>query len=248
MSKNKIINQPDETAALFDFDRTVIDVNSALLFAKHEYRNGTISTWQFFTSIYYGVLYHFDFIDIEKAYSEALQLYKGRLANVLEELTRIWFEQEVKKHVQPGALKALEWHRQRGDPLVLVTNSTGFMAKVISETWEFDHWIANNLPVDDEGRITGELDLPLCYGEGKVVRSKKWAEKNGINLNKSYFYTDSITDLPLLEAVGYPRIVNPDPKLRHLAGKRKWPILDWTIYGRRRNFDLEKQLPFTDKL
>jgi phosphoserine phosphatase len=69
--------------------------------------------------------------------------------------------------------------------------------------------------------------MPFCYGPGKVQRAERWAAEHGVELEQSYFYTDSLSDLPMLERVGQPRIVNPDPRLRREANRRGWPILDW---------------------
>ena len=78
--------------------------------------------------------------------------------------------------------------------------------------------------VSEDGRLTGEVMPPVCYGPGKVVWGERFAAEHGVDLSASYFYTDSISDLPLLERVGQPVAVNPDPRLRRLARKRGWPI------------------------
>jgi phosphoserine phosphatase len=72
--------------------------------------------------------------------------------------------------------------------------------------------------------LTGQVVPPVCYGTGKVVWAERFAEEHGVDLSASYFYTDSITDLPLLERVAHPVAVNPDPRLRRLAQKRGWPV------------------------
>jgi len=76
-----------------------------------------------------------------------------------------------------------------------------------------------------DGRFTGEAVRPVCYGAGKIYWAERFATAQGVDLGRSYFYTDSITDLPVLERVGEPRIVNPDPRLRRVAARRGWPVL-----------------------
>src|SRR5215475_6350161 len=76
-----------------------------------------------------------------------------------------------------------------------------------------------------EGRFTGEVIEPVCYGRGKVYWAERFAAEHGVELPRSYFYTDSITDLPVLDRVGHPRVVNPDPRLRRLAQRRGWQVL-----------------------
>jgi putative phosphoserine phosphatase/1-acylglycerol-3-phosphate O-acyltransferase len=76
-----------------------------------------------------------------------------------------------------------------------------------------------------DGRFTGEAERPVCYGAGKIYWAERFAAAEGIDLDRSYFYTDSITDLPVLERVGEPRVVNPDLRLRRVAARRGWPLL-----------------------
>ncbi|MGD8627079.1 MAG: haloacid dehalogenase-like hydrolase, partial [Anaerolineae bacterium] len=78
--------------------------------------------------------------------------------------------------------------------------------------------------ISADGRLTGEIEPPPCYGQGKVVWAERFAREHAVDLSASYFYTDSISDLPLLERVGQPVAVNPDPRLRRLARARGWQI------------------------
>jgi phosphoserine phosphatase len=87
--------------------------------------------------------------------------------------------------------------------------------------------ICSELELDLERRFTGRIIEPLCYGLGKIERSKKIAEREGFSLEDATFYSDSITDLPLLEVVKAPIIVNPDRRLRKIAQQRGWPIEVW---------------------
>lgn len=80
---------------------------------------------------------------------------------------------------------------------------------------------------DAEGRLTGRVDRPICYGPGKVEHARRWAADHGIDLGASWFYSDSRSDLPMLEAVGSPEVVNPDPRLGFVARRRGWPIHRW---------------------
>ena len=92
---------------------------------------------------------------------------------------------------------------------------------------DIDLVICTELEVDSEGLFTGKVIQPLCYAEGKLERSKRAAERLDFSLEDSYFYTDSITDVPLIEAVKEPVIVNPDKKLKRLAKERGWRVEAW---------------------
>lgn len=215
-----------KTAAFFDLDRTLIDVNSAILYAQYEKRHGRISTRQVLTTIAHSLLYHLNIGSMEKAYSKALEHYKGVLESDLAGWSKSFFEEQVHQRLQPGALPVLEQHKNAGHILVMLTSSSSFQADYATRAWGLDHWIANRFPVE-EGRMMGTYIKPLCYGAGKVHHAEAWARDSGVDLSRSYFYTDSYSDLPMLQKVGHPMIVNPDPKLRAHAVKNKWSLLDW---------------------
>ena len=214
-------------AAFFDLDRTLIDVNSAILWARAERRHGSLSWRQLLRVGYWAVLYHLSMVDAAYTAEVAMEHYRNQSIADLEHRAQAWFHQEVSHRLRPGARAALQRHREAGHALVLLTTSFHFAAREAAQTWDFDDWIANS-PLDDgTGRLTGTCEQPICFGAGKVTRAERWAEEHGVALDESYFYSDSYTDLPMLERVGHPRVVAPDPRLRRLARRRGWPILDW---------------------
>lgn len=216
-----------QVVAFFDLDRTLIDVNSAVLYAKYERKHKRISNWQMVVALTYSTLYHLNLLDMELAYGKALAHYKGTSERLVDENTRSFFLSEVRDRIQPGALEALELHRQQGHLLVLLSTSSSYQAKIASETWGLDDYIANRFPAGDNGLLTGDFAKPLCYGEGKVTLAKRWIQGRGVDLKDCFFYSDSYSDLPMLQNVGNPRVVNPDPKLRSYAKSIGWRILDW---------------------
>jgi len=214
-------------AAFFDLDRTLLGVNSGTLWAKHELLSGNISPKQFGRVAVWNILYHLSLIDIETAFNEAVAHYRGRGYEDLEYETKRWFLREVAHHLRPGASRALDEHRKQKHQLVLLTSASVFAARVARDTWGLDDFLANDFPIDADGKLDGTFVLPLCYGPGKVKRARAWAGERGIDLGDCYFYSDSLTDFPMLDAVGNPRVIAPDPRLRRAAKKRRWPILDW---------------------
>jgi HAD superfamily hydrolase (TIGR01490 family) len=223
-----MVNDLDlRTAAFFDLDRTLLDMNSSTLWAKHELRGGSISIRQFGRVVVWNLLYHLSLIDIETAFQEAVGHYRGRSYEDLEQETRGWFARDVAHHVRPGALPALREHRERGHQLVLLTSASAFAARAARDTWQLDDFLSNDFPADDQGKLLGTFEHPLCYGPGKVQRAQAWARERGVDLGDCYFYTDSYTDAPMLRAVGNPRVVSPDPRLSRAARQGGWPILQW---------------------
>ncbi|MBU52512.1 MAG: HAD-IB family hydrolase [Deltaproteobacteria bacterium] len=214
-------------AAFFDLDRTLISVNSAKRYIQNERKQGRVTTRQMFLSAFYLMLYHFSLADIKEAYRRAAMSFRGKDHAELTASTLTWFLEEIAETIQPGGESALQEHKAQGHPCVLLTGSTSYLAKIVTDHWELDDWLATQFVVDDDGKMTGEIDGPICYSDGKVVLATEWAKQNGVDLKQSYFYTDSFSDLPMLEVVGFPRIVNPDPRLRRMANRRGWPILDW---------------------
>lgn len=214
-------------AAFFDLDRTLIDANSGLLWALHERKARNITAWQMARAIVWSGLYHLSLIDIESALDEAVRHYRGVAWSELADRTRHWFYAEVDRRLRPGAAAAIAQHRDQGHPTVILTNSSVFEARVATEAWGFDHYLANEFPTDSDGRLMGTLARPICYGSGKVERAEKWAREHGVDLDRSYFYSDSYSDLPMLERVGEPRVVSPDPRLRWTARRRSWEVLAW---------------------
>lgn len=217
-----------QTAAFFDLDRTLIEMNSALDYARFEYRRGGISLFQLARTAIWMGLYHLSMVDMERAFAEAVRHYRGAHVDELRAITAEFFHQHVVDSIQPGAESALEFHRHRDHPLVLLTASSPYMSELAAETLDLDDWLCNRFPTDEQGRLRGTFERPMCYGEGKVHRARCWAKNRDVELGESYFYTDSYSDVPMLEQVKYPRVVNPDPRLRRAAEQRGWPIEDWS--------------------
>lgn len=216
------------TVAFFDLDRTLIDVNSALLFAQFEYRRGRIGAAKLARAIAWTTAYHFNLLDIERAYDYALAHYRGTSWDDLDSLTRGWFATDVAHRLVPGGRRAIDEHKALGHRCVLITNSSCFAAVAATEHFGLDDWIANLFERDAEGRLTGKFERPLCYGAGKITRANAWLHRNGGSLDEAFFYTDSLSDLPMLEVVKHPRVINPDPKLKRVARERGWSISDWS--------------------
>lgn len=214
--------------AFFDFDRTLVDVNSGSLWIRSEQRAGRLKRWQVLVAGTYFLRYHLSLIDMEDAMAKAVRTMAGQREDEIEQRTRDWYYREVRSHVQPGALAALAKHRERGEPLLLLTTSSPYLGRVVQEDLGFDAIATSSYGVDADGRFTGELHHPVCYGIGKVTHALRIGSPLGVDVDASYFYSDSYTDRFMLDKVRHPRVVNPDPRLRRLAQAKGWPIVDWS--------------------
>ena len=124
------------------------------------------------------------------------------------------------------AATLIEEHHLAGRDVVIVSSSGAEVVEPIGEMLGADHVIATRMVVED-GRYTGEIEY-YAYGENKATAIRELAEREGYDLARCYAYSDSVTDLPMLEAVGHPYAVNPDRALRKEARRRDWPVLVFT--------------------
>ncbi len=219
--------------AFFDLDRTLLSKNSGTLWVQFELRHGIISWMQAARALYWIGRYQLGMARVEDALLESITVYAGMREEDVHQRTLSFYEEMVRDWYRPGAREALESHRQAGDKLVLLSSTTNYMAQEVAADLGLDDILCTRLEVDAQGRYTGRPNGPLCYGEGKVVHAQRMLERLGVSPSDCSFYTDSWSDLPMLEAVGKPVVVHPDPRLRRFASRRGWPILDWGEPGRR---------------
>ncbi|MET0283903.1 MAG: HAD-IB family hydrolase [Polyangiales bacterium] len=215
-------------AAFFDLDRTLIRENSGKLYAYNEYRAGRMSAWQLTKSAYWLLLHHYALLDVEDAYGKAAMHWRGVPGSEVAKLADQWFTRDVDARLTPGGKRALAEHRANGHLTVLLSNTSQYIAAAAARTWQLDAWLANTIPCDAQGNILGSMGSPLCIGPGKVHKAEAFAMEHEVDLAASYFYGDSVTDAPMLERVGHPRVVNPDLGLAKIARERGWPVLDFT--------------------
>ena len=142
----------------------------------------------------------------------------------LDEWHRGFMRDCVESMVLPKALALLAQHREAGDTLIIITATNRAVTGPIAKRLGVEHLIATECEIVD-GRYTGRsTDVP-CLREGKVIRLKRWLEETGYTLEDSYFYSDSMNDLPLLEHVTHPVAVDPDPYLLAEAQTRGWKVM-----------------------
>jgi HAD superfamily hydrolase (TIGR01490 family) len=210
--------------AFFDVDGTLIARNSATLYMRHLRRTGQARRRDLAWTLYYLVQYKFGRLDIDEALQESMRFVRGKTEADTRVDAQAWYERDVRPWLYPQMAERVAEHRRAGHVVALVTSATRYLAGPLAAELGIDHFLVTQLVVRD-GAFTGEAVRPLCYGAGKVHWARELAAREGIDLGASYFYTDSVTDLPLLDAVGHPRIVHPDVPLRRLAQQRGWPVL-----------------------
>ncbi|MEZ4454884.1 MAG: HAD family hydrolase [Nannocystaceae bacterium] len=218
-------------AAFFDIDRTLLDVNSAELWVRHQWRQGKMSASWLARSILWLVQYRFALLDFEAVTERAASSYVGvSFASVADEV-RAWFDAEVAAAICVEGPAKIAEHRAAGHEIVILTSGTRFVADLVAGLVGVDDVLCTELEVDGGGNLTGRHLPPACGGAGKVTRAEAFAAERGVDLDASYFYSDSFSDLPMLARVGHPRVINPDGRLRRYARRRGWAIETWRAPG-----------------
>ena len=208
-------------------DRTLLRVDSARLYTRYRRDRGEASLLDALRVAFWATQYTLGVIDAPKVARKALLSFKGREERWLEESCAELFSKYVLPEVQQAGRRAVQAHRDAGDFVAIVTGATRYVAAPVAAELGIDHVICSELEVDAAGCFTGNIIEPLCYGLGKIERTAKIAEREGFVLDEATFYSDSITDLPLLEVVKTPIVINPDRRLRSVAQKRHWSIEAW---------------------
>ena len=214
-------------AAFFDLDKTIIARSSPLALSRSFFREGLIGRSFLLKSLYAQLVFHLMGADeekMERMRTEAARLTAGWEQERVRQVVTEVLEEVISPLIYSEALELMFEHREAGRMIVIVSSSPAEIVEPLADMLRVDHWIAT-LPQVKDGKYTGELDF-YAYGPHKVEAMEKLAAERDINLAGSYAYTDSVTDLPMLEAVGHPVPVNPDKELRRVASERDWPV-EW---------------------
>jgi HAD superfamily hydrolase (TIGR01490 family) len=213
-------------AAFFDLDKTVIATSSVMALGGTFYRDGLISKRTIVRGLYAQVVYLLvgaDEAKMERMREAMLALTKGWDQQHVKELVRETLDEVLSPIIYAEALDLIEEHRKAGRKTIIVSSSPVETVEPIGEYLGVDDVIATRALVDASGRYTGELEY-YAYAGFKADAVREMAVAEGIDLAGSYAYSDSITDLPMLELVGHPVAVNPDRELARIAREREWEI------------------------
>ncbi len=234
---------PARPAAFFDLDKTVIAKSSTLAFSRSFYQGGLITRRSVLRSGYAQFVYLVGGAD--HAQMERLRRYLSDLAagwhvQTVRDIVAETLHSIVDPLVYDEAVSLIEDHRAGGHGVVIVSSSGSEVVTPIGEMLGADQIIATVM-VQQEGRYTGDIEF-YAYAENKAAAMRDLADRAGYDLAASYAYSDSITDLPMLEVVGHPHAVNPDKALRKIALSRGWPVLDFS-----KPVQLRKRVPFESR-
>ena len=210
-------------AAFFDVDKTIISENSGTLYFRMLYSRGEVEWPTLLSNLCSYLLYKVNLLDLETWTQKTMQQFQGRSERSLTREANEWFKEWVLPSIYPEAEQLVREHQQRGHLVALVSGATRFVIRPLAAHLGVKHVMHTHLEVKD-GHFTGRVISPVCFGEGKIYWLQQLIEREDIDLVRSYFYTDSISDAPLLDLVGHPVVVNPDPLLYRAARQRRWPV------------------------
>ena len=215
--------------AYFDLDRTLIDGYSLTALALQQIANGQMSFGRFCSLGRMFLRYGMGRIDYNDMLQATVNDIAGMPEPALRELCKQTFEVRLADWLYREGDLLIQHHRDLGHDVVMVTSATRFQAEPIANILGIQHVLCTELEIIN-GQISGRVDA--CFGEGKLVAAKGYEQTTNIPLADSYFYTDSSDDLPLLEAVGYPVVVNGKSSLRKIGQARGWIELEFSETGR----------------
>jgi HAD superfamily hydrolase (TIGR01490 family) len=220
---------PGRTAAFFDLDKTIIAKSSVLAFGRPFYQGGLINRRAVLRSAYAQFVFALagaDHDQIERMRAYLTSMCTGWDVAQVREIVSETLHDIIDPIVYDEAVELIGLHKAAGRDVVIVSTSGEEVVAPIGAMLGADEVVATRMVVAD-GKYTGEIEL-YAYGPEKANAVLRLAEDRGYDLSGSYAYSDSVTDLPMLEAVGQPNVVNPDRALRKIATDRGWPMLTFS--------------------
>lgn len=212
-------------AAFFDMDNTLLRVETGMSWVRFLYRRGELPPRMVAKALYWQALYKLAVLDMDTVFTRLVEDLRGDSEAEMIAKCEIWYRDHVAPEVAPAARVAIEHHRQAGHLIVLATGSTQYAARPVAAGVGIEHVLSSELEVV-RGVFTGR-PAAFCFGHHKVALAERWAERHGVDLSASYFYSDSYNDLPMLERVGTAIAVNPDARLYRHARRRGWATPRW---------------------
>jgi len=215
--------------ALFDLDHTLLPIDSADTWSHFLVREAGLNVEEYGAKIrHFAATYKAGRFDIDGYLAFQMDLLARFPRPQLEHWRDDFVRKHVAPHVRPEALQLIARHRADGFILALVTGTNAFLTRAIADLFGIEHLLAV-VPEEVDGKFTGRYVGTHTYQEGKVRAVHGFLAARGTTLSAcedSIFYSDSINDLPLLEAVVHPVVTNGDARLRAIAAERGWPVLD----------------------
>src|SRR6266545_2136549 len=225
----------DRAAAFFDLDKTLMAGSSGMVFARVANRHGLVPRKQLGKWGLDHLLYRLRGASDAQTNS-VLEVAQGVFADVPErEITRMGPElmAGILPRIYPQMLDEVHRHQDDGRATFIVSAAGNDLVKALAAVLGMEGGIGTRWAVGSDGKYTGEMDGPFVYGKGKVEAMQRFAGKHDIDMEASYAYSDSVSDLPMLRSVGNAVVVNPDAALLEIARQEGWRVMRFEKIGRK---------------
>lgn len=213
------------TAAFFDFDETLLAIDSGGIGFKVLKQEGYLSRGFILKMAATMLLKKAGLVDELFMANVFLSFYRGRHLQEFIDSADAFYTEYLQPNLSPEVTERLRWHQKQGHTSILVSGAIDYYLKPVQADLGIDHLLCTYLEQTEQGTLTGKADGPVCVGENKVILAKVLAEMEGLDLTTSFAYGNSWLDIPILENVGNPVVVNPDNRLARHARKRGWEFL-----------------------
>jgi HAD superfamily hydrolase (TIGR01490 family) len=215
------------TGAFFDFDKTLLMVESAKPGLRYLYERKEISSGYLMRVFITNIFYKFHLYSDENMANLLLRLYQGKRLSDFQAGAAQFYKDYIRPLLSPNILSKLNEHKKKGHCLILVSASVRYYLEAVVSDLGFDHLLCTDLEESQEGLLTGKSKGPVCIDQQKRIQAQQLAEEHDIDLRNSYAYGNHHSDIPLLEIVGHPYAVEPTWPLKKIAIKNNWPILSF---------------------
>ena len=208
----------------FDVDNTLVKGQTQQLLVHYLYKKGKVKFYFFLKYFFWFLLYRLNLVkNVLPVREKAFENFVGWEVSEFEALVRECFEEEIKPRMFPQGLKLIQLHKRENHEIILTSASLSNLIEVLRQYFGTTFAISTKLGIQED-RFTGKVSGVIAYGENKAKMAKELVQKYGMSLDGSYAYTDHTSDLPLLEMVDNPIVVNPDRKLKKIAMKNNWQM------------------------
>lgn len=218
MSFNKV-------AAFFDFDKTLMEVESGRMAMKWMWDRRIILPGYMLKVLAARILNKLNVLSEERLIEIMLTFYKGRKLDNFRQGSDQFYQEYLKPRLAPAIIQRVNFHRKEGHFLVLVSASLRYLLEPVVADLGFDLLLCTDLEEGENGLLTGRPKGPVCIEENKKTITLKITGEYDLDLENSYAYGDSESDLPLLGLVGHPHVVEPSSALAKVASSRGWTVL-----------------------
>jgi HAD superfamily hydrolase (TIGR01490 family) len=212
--------------AFFDLDQTLTNSISGRALARGAYRKGLMSRRNLLNAMFLSILFRLNLKDQLKIIDSMVSWVRGIPEKTISDLCYKVFNDDLLPTVYTEAKTVLAIHKKKNAKVVILSSALTAICQEMAKNLNFDDIICSELEVKD-GYMTGFPVGHLCFGQEKATRLKEYCRINNFSTSDSWYYGDSISDLPALSAVGHPVCVNPDAKLKKTAKSRDWKIVKW---------------------